>query len=372
MARPRLIYSIRLLHWREACITGIRSSVRLYEAWLREQLGDAFVRADLKLKHEKMEEEPFLFLRATCWRWAETAHEICPELIGAPAVASIGDAHAGNFGLWRDAEGRLVWGVNDFDEAAVTPWPLDLVRLAASALLVDKAARRTARETAAAILEGYDDGLRHPAPFVLERNRLWLRNLFATADKDRSEFWKELQSARRAKKRPPGDFLEALAAALPEPGLEPSIAPRVAGAGSLGRLRLVASLEDYRGGPLAREAKALVPSCWDRQAAPGALCGLASGAYRSPDPWLRLDGRVVVRRLAPNSRKLDLGKQPGRVRLRLLKAMAADIAGVHAADRERLPAVREDFGRRKAGWLRAAARAVAEATERDWKAYRSR
>ena len=27
-----------------------------------------------------------------------------------------------NFGTWRDADGRLVWGVNDFDEAAVMPW----------------------------------------------------------------------------------------------------------------------------------------------------------------------------------------------------------------------------------------------------------
>jgi len=37
-----------------------------------------------------------------------------------------------NFGTWRDGDGRLVWGVNDFDEAAVMPYPLDLVRLAAS------------------------------------------------------------------------------------------------------------------------------------------------------------------------------------------------------------------------------------------------
>lgn len=351
-------------------MAGIRFSVRDYEAWLRERLGDAFVPADLKAKHEKMEESAFLFLRATCWRWAETAHEICPDLAGAPGIASVGDAHIGNFGLWRDAEGRLVWGVNDYDEAAVTPWPFDLVRLAASALLADSAEGGAARQSASAILKGYGEGLKHPAPVVLERDRLWLRNLFAVSDKDRSRFWKELRMAGRVRKPPPADFLDALGAALPEPGLEPRIAPRVAGAGSLGRMRLVASLEDHRGGPLAREAKAVVPSCWDRQAAPGAYYGLASGAYRSPDPWLKLYGRVVVRRLAPNSQKLDFGKQPSRVRLRLLKAMAFDIAAVHAADRERLSAVREDFDRRKAGWLRAAARAVAEATTREWKGWK--
>lgn len=30
---------------------------------------------------------------------------------------AVGDLHVENFGTWRDIEGRLVWGVNDFDEA---------------------------------------------------------------------------------------------------------------------------------------------------------------------------------------------------------------------------------------------------------------
>jgi uncharacterized protein (DUF2252 family) len=133
-------------------MTSIRASVQAYEKRLKAQLGEAFVRADLKTKHEKMDESAFLFLRATCWRWAEIAGEICPELALAPAIASVGDAHIGNFGLWRDGEGRLVWGVNDYDEAALTPWPFDLVRLAASALLADADGRRSAREVVAASL----------------------------------------------------------------------------------------------------------------------------------------------------------------------------------------------------------------------------
>jgi len=32
-------------------------------------------------------------------------------------VLAVGDLHVENFGTWRDAEGRLIWGVNDFDEA---------------------------------------------------------------------------------------------------------------------------------------------------------------------------------------------------------------------------------------------------------------
>jgi hypothetical protein len=305
-------------------MTGIKASADAYEDWLRARLGDAFVAADLKKKHRDMTDDRFLFLRATCWRWAEIAPEVCPELSGATAVAAIGDAHVGNFGLWRDREGRLVWGVNDYDEAAPAPWPLDLVRLAASALIADRAGRDSARDIAAAIRSGYREGLAHPAPAV------------------------------PVKKRPPPRFVAALAAALPEPRLTPKLAPRIAGAGSLGRLRVVASLENYRGGPLAREAKALVPSCWNRQGAPGAGFALAAGAYRSPDPWLQRHGDIVVRRLSPNSRKLDLAELPTRGRLSLLAAMARDLAAVHAQDARRIGAVR----------------AVAEANERDWKAWR--
>jgi hypothetical protein len=353
-------------------MTGILKSIRGYEAWMRARLGDAFVPRDLEEKHKLMRKELFSFLRGTCWRWAETAPLLCPELMAAPPVASVVDAHVGNFGLWRDAEGRLVWGVNDYDEAALTPWPLDLVRLTASALIAGGSGRRGARGTAAAVLEGYREGLASPRPCVLERDRLWLRDLFAASDDKRLEFWNELFAAKRRKRPPPARFAAALSAALPEPGLGARIAPRQAGVGSLGRLRLVASLEDYRGGPLAREAKAVLPSCWDREAAPGAYYSLASGAYRSPDPWLRAQGEVVVRRLGANSRKLDLAEHGPRLRQRVLAAMAADIAAVHAADASRIAAVRKDLAGRDAGWLRGAAVAVAEATARDWKDYRSK
>ena len=35
-------------------------------------------------------------------------------------------------GTWRDTEGRLIWGVNDFDEVARMPYAVDLVRLVTS------------------------------------------------------------------------------------------------------------------------------------------------------------------------------------------------------------------------------------------------
>jgi uncharacterized protein (DUF2252 family) len=104
-----------------------------YERWLRKQC--RVVEADLKKKHERMRESAFVFLRATFFRWAKRVEGICTDLAKTPPVLSVGDLHLENFGTWRDAEGRLVWGVNDFDEAAVIPYAFDLVRLATSARL---------------------------------------------------------------------------------------------------------------------------------------------------------------------------------------------------------------------------------------------
>ena len=98
-----------------------------FEAWLANHC--AVVEEDIQYKHRQMKESVFIFLRATYFRWARKIAKWCPELMDAPQVLAVGDLHAENFGTWRDEDGRLVWGVNDFDEAAVMPYALDLVRL---------------------------------------------------------------------------------------------------------------------------------------------------------------------------------------------------------------------------------------------------
>jgi hypothetical protein len=90
-----------------------------FEHWLRTQC--AVVEVDLHCKHKKMRQSPFDFLRATFFRWSGRIEAICPEIKHAPGVLSVGDTHVENFGTWRDVEGRLVWGINDFDEAAIIP-----------------------------------------------------------------------------------------------------------------------------------------------------------------------------------------------------------------------------------------------------------
>lgn len=43
-----------------------------------------------------------------------------------------GDQHLSNFGAWRNRGGEIVFGVNDFDEAAIYDFQLDVIRIAVS------------------------------------------------------------------------------------------------------------------------------------------------------------------------------------------------------------------------------------------------
>ncbi len=88
-----------------------------------------------------MKADVFMFFRATYYRWAQIWPQVCPELANAPRVLAVGDLHVENFGTWRDLEGRLIWGVNDFDEAWPMAFTIDLVRLAVSAHLAAEAGR---------------------------------------------------------------------------------------------------------------------------------------------------------------------------------------------------------------------------------------
>src|SRR2546423_3549081 len=111
---------------------GIVAATTRYEAWLAERI--PLVKPDLELKHHAMSAGIFPFLRATFYRWAARWRALVGDVAAAPTVLAVGDVHVENFGTWRDAEGRLVWGVNDFDEAWPLPYTHDLVRLATTAL----------------------------------------------------------------------------------------------------------------------------------------------------------------------------------------------------------------------------------------------
>ena len=352
---------------------SIRRSTKSYEDWLADQLDGEIVAKDLRRKHEKMRESPFAFLRATYWRWAETVLDVCPQLKTAPRVLAVGDIHLENFGTWRDVEGRLIWGVNDFDEAAVMPYALDLVRLAASAVLAQPKQGTVAGTIAGALLTGYRQGLEAPSPIVLDRKARWLQRLVVVSDDQRKDFWRKIDAEKEADA--PARYLDPLIAAMPQPGIEVWTARRTSGTGSLGRPRWIA-VGDWKGGEVVREAKAVVPSSWVRThdvASKKIRCGeIANGLYRAADPWFAVHGGVVIRRLSPNNRKIE-ADDPALQALspKLLQAMGRELAAVHVGVVDKRRAILGDLDERDGEqWLAQAAKEMASAIRSDFKAYR--
>jgi Uncharacterized protein conserved in bacteria (DUF2252) len=351
----------------------IYRSTKRYEAWLRKALGGSLMAKALQRKHKKMRKDAFSFLRATYWRWAETVLEACPDLASAPSVLAVGDIHLENFGTWRDAEGRLIWGINDFDEAAEMPYALDLVRLATSALLADLPRQETPARIAGSILRGYREGLAAPSPIVLDREFVWLRRLAVVSESQRRKFWEDIH--KNAPQEAPPPYRQLLTKALPPQHRNKWTARRTAGSGSLGRPRWIAVAE-WRGGEVVREAKAQVMSAWNLAHGGGAGkprgAEIANGRYRVCDPYLAVEGSIVVRRLSPNNRKIEADDPAfAKVSAHLLRMMGRELANAHLGVRDRRRAIQGDFGRRKPGWLARSAQDMAAATRRDFEAYRA-
>ena len=345
-----------------------------YDAWLQTQIGSDFVAADLADKSALMRDSAFVFLRGSYWRWAETILDICPDLAGAPQVLAVGDIHLENFGTWRDADGRLVWGVNDFDEAAQMPYAIDLVRLAASALLGGDDRNGAIDTITKAVLKGYAKGLAAPSPVVLDRDWPELRADVIVDEDRRDKFWKKIDA--RTNEPAPPRFQKALAAAMPEPVVAFDTARRVAGTGSLGRPRWI-GVADWRGGAIVREAKVLVTSGWPLAhgdaAAPIRAFEIATGRFRAPDPWYSVTEGIVVRRLSPNNRKIEADKR-GAFLLEpsMHEAMGFELANVHMGTANAAAAIQADLRPRKSGWLAANVAAAVDAVRADYKQFRKR
>ena len=356
---------------------NIKKATKEYEAWAAKRA--RLLKEDLALKHQHMSEAPFPFLRATFYRWSQVLPEVCADLAKAPSVLAVGDLHVENFGTWRDLDGRLIWGVNDFDEACPLPYTHDLVRLATSALLAIAANHLaiSGKDACDAILTGYEEALEAGGnPFVLEEHHGFLRQAAMGELRDPVLFWKKMSDLPTARNPIPKGARKALEDLLPERGLRYRVAHRVAGLGSLGRERYVA-LADWRGGHVAREAKALFESA--RVWANG-MKGqrkilyeeILTRAVRVPDPCVRLRGGWIVRRLAPHCCRIELASLPReRDETRLLLAMGFETANVHLGTRNAIQAVRRDLKRRPAGWLAAAAKEMLKATMEDWRKWRA-
>lgn len=340
----------------------IVKATRLYEDWIAR-----FLRLDsaaLKLKHEAMAEREFPFFRATFYRWMQVWPEVCKDLDDAPKVMAVGDIHVENYGTWRDNEGRLIWGVNDFDEVSPLPYTLDLVRLAASAHLAigEGTLSLTRPDACDSILEGYGASLKAGGgAYVLAEQHEWLWATATERLRNPEPFWAKLTGFAPARQIPER-IRRQLLAQMPKNADQPKYVRRLAGLGSLGRQRFVA-IANLGGGLVAREAKALAPSA--------VLFALGKGgqkirynqvlknSVRCRDPFVREIKGWLYRRLAPDCSRIELASlKKERDEARLLYAMGWELGNVHLSSPKSIAAVRRDLSRRKAKWLHNAAAAM--------------
>jgi len=353
----------------------IEKSTARYEQWLAGEL--TIVPGDLKLKHDAMSSAVFPFLRATYYRWAQVWPTICAELAAAPQVLGVGDLHVENFGTWRDSEGRLIWGINDFDEASYLPYTNDLVRLAASARMAIAGNHLALNfpEAVDSILEGYSEALKSGGrPFVLAEHHGALREMAIHRLKDVCAFWDKLQKCQSIKGKIPAGAAKAIARMMPDPKLDQRYVHRIAGLGSLGRQRFV-SLAQWHSASIAREAKAMAPSAaWWAAGAKGRARiyyqQILDTSVRCSDPYVRLKGDWIVRRLAPDCSRIELTDLPkGHDEKVLLHAMGFETANVHLGSKK-AGAISADLDKRPGDWLVKAALEMVEAVTEDWENWR--
>jgi hypothetical protein len=319
-----------------------------------------------------MGKSAFAFLRATFFRWPHYLEAVEPRLLKVPAVLCVGDIHLENYGTWRDAEGRLVWGINDFDEAAGLPFTSDLIRLAASALL-----EGSNRAAVAAIESGYRRGLSgRPEPFVLEDLHPELRDLAIVNGAAAKDEWEKIRGDGEVTARTLGAPLhDLLLTCLPSGTTAVRLYRRLAGLGSLGRPRYVA-VGTWYGGLVAREAKAAAPSAV-RMPKTGIANPLADYrriealGFRARDPQLRLADHWIVRRLSPEARKIEIDKiEDVTNRHVLLEAMGQELANIHRGAAGTAAPLKKTLAQLPNNWLHRAAVAAAERVMEDYEAFR--
>jgi uncharacterized protein (DUF2252 family) len=361
----------------------IAKATRRYEKWLGQHL--KLLPADLDKKHQAMAHDPFSFLRATFYRWIQLWPELCPDLSRHFPVLAVGDLHVENFGTWRDAEGRLVWGINDFDESTPLAFTQDLVRLATSAILAaqQKHLRVSPQIACNAILAGYQKSLAAGGrAIVLEEDHGWLRRMALSEARSPEQFWGKLTGLPSTRSVPPR-IEKLLRGALPQPDLNCRVVHRAAGLGSLGRQRFLA-LAEYNGAYVAREAKALAPSAVHCLRGAGAHASdssrdsgnilsarIVAQAVRCPDPMLRLHDGWLLRRISPHCSRIELDQlAKGRDEAHLLRAMGWETANLHHGTAKARGEIGKALNKLPRNWLLSACKVLLKALNEDWREWR--
>lgn len=109
----------------------------------------------LPIRYGRTSATPWTFLRGSA---AVMAADLATQPSTGLEVQLCGDAHLANFGLFASPDRRLLFDLNDFDEAARGPFEWDLKRLAASVAVAGRAAghgRHNVDTAARSAIAGY-------------------------------------------------------------------------------------------------------------------------------------------------------------------------------------------------------------------------
>jgi hypothetical protein len=346
-----------------------------FENWLEKRL--PIVGQDIALKHSLMAEAPFPFFRATFYLWLKHWEAVCDDVAKAPGVLAVGDLHIENFGTWRDEEGRLIWGVNDLDEAWPAAYTIDLVRLATSAYLAISGDHLslTRRQAAEAIEQGYRDAIAAGGKaFILAEHHQWLRLLATSKLRDPVRFWARMEQNPPYPAKPPDEARKLIEDSFPQPRRAYQLKRRVAGLGSLGHPRILA-LTSWQGAYIAREAKGIRTSAWAwyKGSSSQEIRGVAliNRSIRVKDPCVRFHGHWLVRRLAPDCSRIELGSLPAeRDESRLLYDMGWETANMHFGTPKAIAKIKHDLKARRGRWLHRATKSMFKVTLQDWEEWR--
>lgn len=371
----------------------------------------------LAMKLARMRANPFVFLRGTAHRFYERLGR-GGVLSKAPLAWTCGDAHLENFGSYKGDNRLAYFDINDFDEAALAPVTLDLVRFLCSVLLAGDSVRATANECIALcreFLAAYGATLQSGRASWIERETAQglIRCLLdEVSDRRRPEFLDRRTSCKGKRRqivcdgkhalpvtlKQRGDvsrLIERFAARQPEPGFYEvlDVARRIAGTGSLGVDRFVVLVRG-KGSPDGNyllDLKQALPSQaqrWSKAAQPAwpseaaRVVAVQQRMQAVPMAFLHaLDWKresYVLRALQPSEDRVALGAQGTALKAvrGTVSTMAQVMASAHLRSSGRQgSAIADEFiahGASRERWcddLVARAQSVADDVQADWRAY---
>jgi uncharacterized protein (DUF2252 family) len=126
----------------------------------------------LRRKFELLRADPYAFYRGTCHLFYRSLPRNA-VLEGAPALLVCGDLHLENFGAYKGDNRLAYFDLNDFDEAALAPFTLELLRFVTSIHVAAEHLKLSAQQAVALcglFLDRYRQWILDGKPRWLERS----------------------------------------------------------------------------------------------------------------------------------------------------------------------------------------------------------